>query len=218
MADENAATMVEHTVTIFMFFIILFGIIEFSFLYYQWNAATKAVQYGARMAAVSDPIPTGFAALSAPSGAVYAGDPMPPFDITCQGTNISGSAVTCTGSITVATASALQALVFGRDHVSGAVRTSCDFTPKTTAEMRRSIGMCNFMFGNRMQANNIEVKYQYTGLGYAGRPGGPVPTITVSLRNMQYQFIFLNGLMGFAPVNMPGFATTVTGEDLKVTG
>lgn len=218
LADENAATMVEHAATMLTFFLILFGVIEFSFLYFQWNAATKAMQFGARQAAVSEPIPTAFRAMSGVGGAVFAGDPMPAFDITCQGTNTSGSSVTCTGTIATATPSALQALVFGRDHVSGAARSACDFTPKTTAAMRRSIGMCNFLFGNRLQANNIEVKYQYTGLGYAGRPGGPVPTITVSLRNMTYQFVFLNGLMGLAPLNMPSFATTVTGEDLNVVG
>ncbi len=218
LADENAATMVEHAATMLTFFIILFGVIEFSFLYFQWNAATKAVQHGARMAAVSNAIPTGFTAMTGVGGAVFAGDPMPAFDITCQGTNTSGSSATCTGSIATATPSALQALVYGRDPATGIALSVCDFTPKTTEAMRRSIGMCNFMFGNRLQANNIAVRYQYTGLGYAGRPGGPVPTITVSLRNMTYQFVFLNGLMGFAPVNMPNFATTVTGEDLNVTG
>jgi hypothetical protein len=218
LADDNATTMVEHAATMLTFFLILFGIIEFSFLYFQWNAATKAMQFGARQAAVSEPIPTAFRELSGVGGTVFAGDDMPPFDITCQGTNASGSAVTCTGTITAATPSALQALVYGRDHSSGAVRSACDFAPKDTPAKRRSIGMCNFLFGNRLQANNIEVRYQYTGLGYAGRPGGPVPTITVSLRNMTYQFVFLNGLMGFAPLNMPNFATTVTGEDLNMVG
>ena len=50
--DESGATIIEAAATMLTFFLILFGIIEFSFLYYQWNAATKAVQYGARIAAV----------------------------------------------------------------------------------------------------------------------------------------------------------------------
>ncbi len=215
--DENAAVMVEHAATMLTFFLILFGIIEFSFLYYQWNAATKAVQFGARMAAVSNPIPTGLAAMSGVGGTVYAGDAMPPFNILCQGTNASGSAVSCTGSITAATPSSLQALVYGRD-TAGVARTACDYTLRVTAAQKRTVGMCNYMFANRLQANNVQVRYEYTGLGYAGRPGGPVPTITVSLSNMQYQFIFLNGLMGLTSVTMPSLSTTVTGEDLNVTG
>lgn len=218
LRDDSAATIVEHAATMLTFFLILFGVIEFSYLYYQWNAATKAVQYGARLAAVSNAVPTGFTAMTGIGGSVYAGDPMPAFDITCFGSNATGSAVSCQGTITAGTASALQGIVFGRDHLTGLSRSVCDFAPKTTEAMRRSVGMCNFLFGNRLQANNVQVRYQYTGLGYAGRPGGPVPTITVSLRNMQYQFIFLNGLMGLAPLNMPSFATTVTGEDLNVVG
>jgi Flp pilus assembly pilin Flp len=218
LADENASTMVEHSLTMGMFFVILFGIIEFSFIYYQWNAAAKAVQFGARQAAVSNPIPTGFSAMTGVGGSVFAGDPMPDFDITCIGTNTAGSAVSCTGTITTATPAALQALVFGRDPATGVARSICDFSPKTTEAQRRGLGMCNYMFGDRLQGNNVRVRYDNTGLGFAGRPGGPVPTITVSLSNMQYQFIFLSGLMNFTPVNLPSFATTVTGEDLNVVG
>ncbi len=213
-ADDSGATFIEAAATMLTFFLVFFGIIEFSFLYYQWNAATKAVQFGARQAAVSPAIPTGFTAMSGVGGSVYAGDPMPTFDIICIGANASGSSVTCTGTISAATATALQGIVFGRD-TAGVARSACDHTTKVTAADRRTVGMCNYLFGNRLQANNVEVRYSYTGLGYAGRPGGPVPTIQVSLRNMTYQFIFLNGLMGFAPVNMPTFASTVTGEDLR---
>ncbi len=217
LADENAATIIEATFTMLTFMVILFGAIEFSFLYYQWNAAAKAVQFGARLAAVSAPIPQAFTAMSGVGGTVYAGDAMPPFNILCQSTAVDGSSASCSGSITTATPTALQALVFGRT-TAGVARNACDYTLRVTAAEKRTLGMCNFMFGTRLQANNVEVRYQYTGLGYAGRPGGPVPTITVSLRNMQYDFIFLNGLMGLAPVSMPSFATTVTGEDLNVTG
>ena len=73
--------------------------------------------------------------------------------------------------------------------------------------------MCD-VFG-RVTPANVIVKYEYTGLGYAGRPGGPVPTITISLQNLNFQFYFLGGLMGFGNIAMPAMTTTITGEDLS---
>jgi len=60
----------------------------------------------------------------------------------------------------------------------------------------------------------VQIVYAQTGLGYAGRSGGPVPTITVSIQNLPFQFFFLGGLLGFGNINMPGLQTTITGEDL----
>jgi len=52
------------------------------------------------------------------------------------------------------------------------------------------------------------------GLGYAGRPAGPVPTIRVSLQNMPFRFFFLGALLGFRDIQIPEVPTTITGEDL----
>ena len=46
-------------------------------------------------------------------------------------------------------------------------------------------------------ATTSSSRYTATGLGYQTRPGGPVPTITVSLQNVTFQFFFLGGLLGF---------------------
>jgi hypothetical protein len=54
-----------------------------------------------------------------------------------------------------------------------------------------------------------------TGRGYAGRPGGPVPTITLSLQNLPFRFFFLSGLMGFHDFMIPASTTSVTAEDLS---
>jgi hypothetical protein len=82
--------------------------------------------------------------------------------------------------------------------------------------------MCNY-FPN-IRAQNVVLRYQHTGLGYAGRPpgpghtGAPVPTITVSLTGLSYNFVFLSSLMGFVGAPVPALATTVTGEDLNAAG
>ena len=51
-------------------------------------------------------------------------------------------------------------------------------------------------------------------LGFAAR-GGPVPTVTVSLQGLTFQFVFLGGLMGLGNISIPPLTTTITGEDLS---
>src|SRR6516165_4850614 len=64
MRDERGAVLVEVTVMMTIMFVFLLGAIEFLFAFYQWNAAAKAVQIGARIAAVSDPVAIGLNRLS----------------------------------------------------------------------------------------------------------------------------------------------------------
>jgi hypothetical protein len=74
-------------------------------------------------------------------------------------------------------------------------------------------GMCDIFPGLPKAA--VKVEYTATGLGYWTRPGGPVPTITVSITDHYFQFFFLSGLWGFNQIKMPDMHSTVTGEDLS---
>ena len=56
--------MVEVTIMLSIPLVLVFGAIDFLLLFYQWNAAAKAVQIGARLAAVSDPVASGLNRLS----------------------------------------------------------------------------------------------------------------------------------------------------------
>ena len=66
----------------------------------------------------------------------------------------------------------------------------------------------------RAQPENIVIEYRHIGLGFAGNPVGPdiAPAVTVRLQNLQFDFIG-SVLFGLAPIQMPDFATTLTGED-----
>lgn len=66
----------------------------------------------------------------------------------------------------------------------------------------------------RAQPENIVIEYRHIGLGFAGNPIGPdiAPAVTVRLQNLQFDFIG-SVLFGLAPIAMPDFATTLTGED-----
>jgi Flp pilus assembly protein TadG len=204
--SEAGAVLVEVTATILTFFVLIFGVIEFSYVFYQWNSATKSTERGARLAAVSSPVASNLSTLTGLEPANnLPGAAMPAFDCTCN-----GSTKQCTGAVPAnATActyneTAMKTILLGR----GNDGTNC--------VRGANAGMCQF-FPALRQAN-VVVRYQYTGMGYAGRIAGPIPTITVSLQNVKYEFLFLSGLANLTEVNFPVSATsTVTGEDLKAT-
>ncbi|WP_029586035.1 TadE/TadG family type IV pilus assembly protein [Bradyrhizobium sp. URHD0069] len=205
--DEAGGALVEATVLIPILFVFLLGSVDFLYAFSQWTAATKAMQVGARLAAVSDPVATGLTgntniAKSAVSGTVLLGDPMPDFQVTCASGACSCTRGTCTGMGSYS-AAAMNTIVFGRG-----TATSC-----FDAASYYNAGMCDIF--PRITAANVRIAYEQTGLGYAGREAGPVPTIAVSLQNLTFQFFFLNGLMGFANLAMPAFTTTFTGEALS---
>ena len=201
--DQRGTVFVETTIMLGILLIFVLGCIDFLMAMYQWPAAAKAVQVGARIAAVSTPVAQDFTDITGLEGGADAGTfPPPSFTTrTCSGAG-SGS---CTGGSPYDLA-AMNRIVFGR--VGG---TSC-----TGATSSYEIGMCDVF--HRITRANVRVSYMYSGLGFAGRPGGPVPTITVSLQNIPFQFFFLGGLMGFANINIPPLTTTITGEDLSSCG
>lgn len=205
--SEDGAAMVEMTIVSSLLFALVFGFVDFGYAFYQWNAATKAVQVGARLASISDPVvkATVLAAAAPTSvpGAPVAADAYAPF--VCKYTGSTGA---CNGNSTNFDANAFSRIFRGDTAV-----TNDDACPSLTGTLRP--GMCHFFPG--LHRDNVVVTYSATGLGFQTRLGGPVPTITVSLQNRTFQFFFLQGLMGFANINMPSMLSTVTGEDIKST-
>ena len=191
--------MVEYSLIVSLLLVLTFGLVEFSLALFQWNSATKAVQAGARLAAVSAPVSSDLTTLTGLTSGVEPGDPMPAFERICTGAGGS-----CSGGGTFS-AAALNTIVFGRG----------DGTTCGTVAAAQLPGMCD-MF-SRIQPQHVTVTYKHTGLGFAGRPGGPVPTITVQLSNLTFNFILLRILPGFTSIAIPSMRTTITGEDLSTT-
>ena len=191
--DERGATMVEFGLAGGIVLSVLLAMVDFGLAFWQWNSAAKALQLGVRLAAVSDPVAADLKTMTGVSGDVVPGDPMPYYRRVC-----SGASKTCSGGTFDATA--LNTLVYGRG------RTSC---PTTTTDYP---GMCRIFA--RIRPENVVVEYVHSGLGYAGRPGGPVPTIRLSLTGLNYQFLVLNGLLNLPAVSMSGLVATATGEDM----
>jgi hypothetical protein len=208
--DQDGNVLLETTIMLTIVLTFVLGSIDFLFAFYQWNAAAKAVDIGARIAAVSNPLATGLNGLSSLStlGSSYStGAAMPSFTVTCDGNAGSCSCSgTCTG-VSGFNTSALNDMVYGRGSTVCGDATSAYYA-----------GMCDVF--PRIQPANVKVVYTQPatgGLGYAGRCGGPVPTITVSIQNLPFQFFFIGatGLLGSTSINMPGLQTTISGEDLN---
>lgn len=206
-ADKSGSVLVEATIMLTIMFVFVLGSIDFLFAFYEWNAATKAVQVGARIAAVSDPVFSGLNNLSEAlvSASLRPGSAMPSFTVTCDGGTAKCTCEgTCLGGVVAYDAKAMDTIVFGRGS-----STCGDATSFYEA------GMCDIF--NWITPANVRIEYRQAaapaGLGYVGRPGGPVPTIKVSLQNIPFRFFFLGNR--FHNLQIPGLATTITGEDLS---
>jgi hypothetical protein len=192
--DARGATTVEFGLVSGVLFLILFAITDFGFAFWQWSAASKVLQLGVRLAAVSDPVSSDLKTMTGLSSTVHEGDPMPSYQRTC-----SGASKSCSGGTFDQTA--LNTLVYGRGNLS------CPTTMQSFPPMCQTF--------SRIKPENVAIEYVHTGLGYAGRPGGPIPTIRLSLTGLSYEFIVLNGLLGLPAISMSGLVATATAEDLS---
>ena len=189
MTDRCGTSAVEFSLVAMLLFFSIFGIIDFSMAFWQWNSGEKATEYGVRRAAVSDPVATGLETFDCKTAAItwgtFCSDPgaatMP--TILCD-----GAAQTCS---------------------AGYAFSAAAFTT-IVARMRQSF--------RRLQPENVTVRYADSGLGFAGRPGGPVPAVTVCLQNMSFDMAIIDGLLGLGAIPMPEFCATLTAEDMQTAG
>jgi TadE-like protein len=212
--DVEGATMVEFAVVLFALVLLVGGLIDFMNIFWQRNMLIKAVERGARIAAVSNPVAGGLnAAFNAPAACVAAGGtyPLGAFDCVCNGAT-GACAAGANGPCGLAyNAAAMNTIVTGRG--GGA----CGIAGKNTY----TLGMCDLF--PALAAANVVVEYRDTGLGYCNRPGGPVPTITVSVGRppaapVPLRYFFLAGLLTFPALNFGTAQATITAEDLSFAG
>lgn len=205
--NEGGAVMVEATIAMTLLLMLTLGFVDFGNAFYQWNAAAKAVQVGARLASVSPPLA---AAIKTVGPTATPGDPISAgiYNFVCIGGQAN---CTCTGSSCPAGTVPLLDTNFSRIFRGDTAYSNNNACPALAAGQRP--GMCHFF--PRLRRQDVQVSYVATGLGYQTRPGGAVPTIVVEIRpGLPFQFFFLSGLMGFANINIPPMRSTVTGEDL----
>jgi len=191
--EESGATMLEMTLVISVLLITVLGFVDFGNALYQWNQASKAVQVGARLAAVSDPVAAGLkTAVDALNADVTPGEASEFFSVDCDGATSECSS------------DELADLTFDDDDLDRILNGG--------SGDRRVPGMRDIF--PRIEPENVVISYTYSGLGYAFRPGGPIPTISVRLQSLNFDFFFLGGLLGFGQLQIPAMTGTITGEDL----
>ena len=208
--DEHGAVMVEMAIILPVLLALVLGFVDFGYAFYQWNAANKAVQVGARFAEISNPIASGLLLeAGAPSDPNQVGTavPMGSYDYLCSANSAGTASCTCV------TGSTCQNLNINQTAFN-TIYAGDDGACQGTVNPGRP-GMCDFFPG--LLKSEVRIEYVASGLGYWTRPGGPVPTIKVSIVNHPFQFFFLGGLLNFANITMPNMLSTVTGEDLSTT-
>lgn len=190
--DERGISLTEALIVTPIVILMFAAFVELGFLVFQWSQATKAVQIGARLLAVSDPLPTDMSALTADYGALGEQEAVP-------GTIVT---VACGAGAAACDATRMARLISGSD-------ASCDYVAGTT------VGMCDVF--PRITAGNVLVSYRRAGLGYVGRPSGPVVSITVELRNLNFEFLLLGRLLALATdtISIPAHPVTMTSEDMR---
>ena len=202
--DTRGASAAEFALVVPVMLIFLLGIIDVGRYVWNVNQVEKATQVGARWAVATDIIPGGDVGCSDTSattrglrcysysiqgsygqGEVVQAADFPP--VTCSSTG-STLACTCSGcpfdtSIDANAQAAYNALVTQMNRVYGA-----------------------------LGAQNVDVTYSYSGLGYAGDPYGSDvdPIVTVTTTDIPFRPLFLGGL---ANLGLPPLSYSLTMED-----
>jgi Flp pilus assembly pilin Flp len=191
--NEEGVAAVEAALLSGLFVVLIGGGVELGLAFHQHNASLQSARTGARLAATSAPIANELTTMTGMGGGLQAGDPLPAYDITC-----SGATRRCSqGSYNHA---AMGELVFGPDGVG------CNETDNRAAQ-----GMCDFI---KMDASNVSVRYQSSGLGTAGNPADPVPIITVTISDLTRDYVFLERLLP-GTQTLKTVSVTVMAEDLR---
>lgn len=194
--NQDGATLVEGLIVFPIILLTFATFIEFGVAMVQWNQTVKAMQYGARVLAVSDPLVVEFATHFEADYPVTEGGPI--LGVTAPVVCTSDG---CTPGLTLDDAG-LDRLVLGGDGL-------CDPAAGTR------LGMCDL--NGLITRDNVQVTYYRSGLGYVGRPDGPVVSITVQSRNLNFDFFFLGALLGLENITIPAHPVTITSEDLSDT-
>lgn len=195
--DERGIALTEALLSLPIVILVLTAMVELGVATYQWNQSVKAVQIGARLAAVSSPLvgDVAYEALDVFEAAVNEGDAVPQEPLS----------VTCGPDSTPCDATRLDRLRTGGDGSCGS--DGSGLTPQL-------VGMCDV--APFIGPENIQISYHRSFLGYAGRPFGPVSTITVELRDVTVDFLLLDSLIpALGSITIPAHPVSITSEDLN---
>jgi len=193
--DTCGAAALEFSLVMLICIALTLGTLDGAFAYFQWLKTDKGLQEGIRTAIVSDYVLTDLASFDCynSSSADYGQS--------CAGSTVKIPTANCTSDGTAVSCTCVASC-------SAAVDTSNVSQAAFDAIITRIQ-----VYNPDLQASNLTISYADVGLGFAGRPDGAVPAVTLSIRNFPYDFYVLNNLFNLPQINMPAMPTTLTGED-----
>lgn len=198
LADRDGASAAEFALVLPLLTVFLLGTVDLARFLWECNRAEKATQAGARYAVVTDIVPAGLAAYSfSVSDGLLQGDPVPQ-------ANFAG-------------ASCISTAVTGKDATAiscSCIDGSCPWLGTASVAAFNKVAARMRLVFPRLTAANVEIRYEYSGLGYAGDPNGAdvAPLVVVRLRNVSFRPV----LMSFFKTNsisLPAFSASLTLED-----
>ena len=194
LRDQRGGGAVEFALVLPFLILMLFGIIDCGRWMWYYNMASKATQAGARVAAVTQIIPSGLAAKS------FVGE-------TVNGVVLTQGDVIPASALPAVTCKKPAAGALG----CGPTPAGLTLTPINATGWNSIVGQMQKMYPG-IAPENVTVVYRGSGVGYAGDPSGMdlSPLVTVKLEGLK--FTPISSLL-MANVNMPQFATTLTSED-----
>lgn len=184
LKDTAGGALVEGTLVFPMLLVLLFGLVEFGYVLWQYHSAEKATVVAARYVATRGPLVSALA-----SGARDCFVPNP--STVVAGTPCSAASIPAAQGPIVCTPGATG-------DCQGAVLTAMANQMRTYAPFLNNA--------------NIQVQVSQSKLGFIGR-GKAVPIVTVRTSGLTYNFIALDALLGFQPITMPSFDSSLTAED-----
>ena len=198
LRDRSGASAAEFALVLPLLLLLFLGMIDAGRLLWELNRAKKATQYGARIAAVVNPVEEAIANEQF-IGKIVGGSTL------IQGAVIPASAM---GPVICETASDVASVTCDS---SASGLTSAKAVD--TAAFQFIFDRMDVMFP-QLEPSNVVVTYEGSGLGYAGNPYGAdvAPLITVGLRNVQFEPITFFLLATFT---LPDVESTLTAEDLR---
>jgi Flp pilus assembly pilin Flp len=195
LRDTRGVSSAEFALILPLLLVVLLGSIDVGRYSWSLGQAQKATQIGARVAVVTDMVPSDLYTYSfATSGGIPQGTTVPAGSfptITCQ-TSSGTPGCACPGNLSF-----------------------CG-TASSAAFNRIATRMAQIYPG--LTASNVVVTYAWSGLGFSGDPNGAdvAPLVTVSLRNVQF-VPFTTFIFG-TQFNLPQFAYSLPMEDGSGSG
>lgn len=203
--NESGVTLVEGIIVFPLIVFVFSAFVEFGYAVHQWNLMVKATQVAARALAVLDPASPAFYT----TGTNTDVPPPSPGEV---GNSVPAGQYgpwTCGyGTGTPCETGKLNLVMYGNTQA-----TSCNPVGTVLSSGTVKPAICHF--NPNIKENNLKISYSLTGLGYYGRPGGPVLTITVEIMNVKFNLPVMGAFLGLNTITIPSLPVTITSEDLK---